>query len=314
MKSDTRCGGVVVPMATPVTADGRVDLTAIDRIVNHLVGHGCVPFVLGTTGEATSFSSAQKREVVRQAIQSSAGRAPVYVGISSNCFAESVEFAEESFLAGADYAVAHPPFYYPLTPVQIRAYFERLADAIGGRLLVYNIPATTGISIPEEVVRELSAHPGIVGYKDSERDAARQERLIAFCRQTEGFSHFSGWGTHIGTALLLGSDGMVPSSGNLIPGVYRAQLEAAARGDRSEVERLQAIGDRISEIYQKGRVLSESLAALKVAMGELGLCGPDVLPPLMPTPQADCEAIRDMAASLDLRSLSVLTPGVPSAP
>lgn len=298
------CGGVVVPMATPVTADGRLDLTAVDRIVNHLVEHGCVPFVLGTTGEATSYTLPQKRDVIHQAILSSAGRAPVYVGIASNCFEESVDLAQESFLKGADYVVAHLPFYYPLTPAQMIAYFDRLADRVGGRLLVYNIPATTGISIPEEVVYELSAHPGIVGVKDSERDLAKQERIIAFCKQTEGFCHFTGWGTQIGHSLLLGSDGLVPSSGNLVPAIYRAQYDAAKRADRAEVERLQTVGDQVSEVYQKGRLLSESLAALKIMMQELGLCSDHVLPPLTPLPDADRVAIRERMKELDVLRLS----------
>jgi 4-hydroxy-tetrahydrodipicolinate synthase len=83
-------------------------------------------------------------------------------------------------------------------------------------------------------------------------------------------------------ALLLGSDGIVPSTGNFTPAIYRELYEAAISGDEAKAQELQQKTNDLGAIYQKGRVLSQSLAALKVIMNKLGLCGEAVLPPLIP--------------------------------
>lgn len=299
-----KCSGVVVPMITPVTNNLHLDEPAVKKVINHLTSSGCTPFVLGTTGEATSLSSQQKKRLVQVSVEFCDKKTPLYVGIASNCFEESVQLANDSFDMGASYVVAHLPFYYPLTTEQMRVYFIKLADSIKGPLLMYNIPATTGISMPIELVLELSEHENIVGFKDSERDLHKQETIISFCKDNESFAHFTGWGGQIGNSLLKGSDGLVPSTGNIVPGLYQQLYLASKTGNTSEVERLQLETDAISEIYQKGRVLSESLAALKVMMHELGLCGRDVLPPLTFIPDDNQKQIINQMHELNVSKLA----------
>src|SRR5579862_9480786 len=148
--------GVVVPMVTPFTPEGRIDEPAVDRIVAHLIKggvHGIFP--LGTTGEAASIHSDDKRRLIATTVKSVAKRAMVYAGIASNSFRESLEAAKAYAEVGVNALVAHMPSYYPLSDEQVETYFRRLADQVSLPLVLYNIPATTHQSIPLDAIDRL---------------------------------------------------------------------------------------------------------------------------------------------------------------
>ena len=272
--------GVIIPAVTPLTENYLLDWEAVTMLLEHFRSAGVMPFILGTTGEAPSLSLSLKEEFVRLAIRLKQPGDVLYAGISSNCLEESVEMGKRYLSLGADVLVATLPSYYALNEGQMKRYFEKLADGIGGPVMVYNIPSTTHMSIPLRVIDELSHHPHIVGTKDSERSDERLKESLRLWAEREDFSHFLGWAARSAEAILGGSDGLVPSSGNIDPVVYRALYDAAIKGDRVEAERLQHASDGLGERYQAGRSLGESLAALKGILEEMKLCGPTVMSPL----------------------------------
>ena len=85
--------------------------------------------------------------------------------------------------------VATLPSYYALTEEQMYGYYKNLADAITGPLMLYNILATTHMTIPVDVVKRLADHPNIVGLKDSERDLDRMQQCIAISKDREDFAY-----------------------------------------------------------------------------------------------------------------------------
>ncbi len=220
-------------------------------------------------------------------VKAAAGRSLVYAGISSNSQQDSIEEGKAWFDLGADVLVATMPSYYPVAPAQMLRYFEALATQLPCPLIIYNIPATTHLSIPIEIVDQLSAHPNIVGFKDSEKGVERITAATTLWKQREDFSYLLGWALMSQSALEQGADGMVPSTGNLAPAVYRGIYDAVLAGDTAAAAKAQQKADAISEMYQKNRILSHSLAAFKVMLSAYGLCGPDVLPPLYRMPQAE---------------------------
>ena len=94
-------------------------------------------------------------------------------------------------------------------------------------------------------------------------------------------------------ALSVGADGLVPSTGNVVPGLFSELYEAVSQANMADAERLQQLTDTIADIYQKGRTLGQSLAALKVMMNERVLCEPYMLPPLTRLPRNEEEGIRE---------------------
>ena len=288
--------GVVVPMVTPFTDHGEIDIPAAERVTEHIVAGGASPFVLGTTGEGASVPDAERPAFVEAVVKQTAGRITTYAGIASNCLSNSIELAKKYFGLGIDAVVANLPSYYPLTADHMLRYYEDLVEGIAGPLIVYNITITTHMSIPLEVVEKLSHHPDIVGLKDSEKNEERFKEAIGMWKDRADFSHFTGSAVLSTMALLLGSDGIVPSTGNFVPKMYRDLYEAGVKGDEETASKLQEKTNELGRIYQKDRVLSQSLAALKVIMNELGLCGEAVLPPLCRTGPEEKADILDKLA------------------
>jgi dihydrodipicolinate synthase/N-acetylneuraminate lyase len=273
--------GVVVPMLTPFTPDGAIDVPAVGRIVELLVGNridGIFP--LGTTGEAASIHPNEKRKMVEATISANKGRAVVYAGIAGNCLQESLDAAADYKRMGADCVVAHMPSYYPLNDNEIETYFRRLADKVPLPLVLYNIPVTTHHHISLDVVDRLRTHSNIVALKDSANDGNRLTELL---RRTGGRG---GWPVLVGNSVQfthgfkLGAVGVVPSGAHLVPDLYQSMFESAMKDNWPEVERLQRETDAVCSQYLKGNSLGEGLAKLKGMLEKRGICGRTMLSPL----------------------------------
>ena len=290
--------GVVVPMVTPVKENGTLDTQAVERIITFFVQAGVSPLLMGTTGEGNSVSQKDGLLFVETAVKAAQKRITIYAGLTGNCFAEQLAQAEAYTKAGADVIVATLPTYYALTEEQMENYYRTLADSIKGPLMLYNILATTHMSIPVGVIRRLADHPNIVGLKDSERDLERMAQCIEIAKDRDDFCYFCGWAAQSAHSLELGGDGIVPSTGNFVPEMFQQLYEAAVAGDMATANRLQDETNEIAKIYQKDRTLGQSLTALKVMMQTKGLCEPWMLMPLTRLSAAEEQAIAAKATSL----------------
>ena len=290
--------GVVVPMVTPVTKEGKLDTEAVVRIIEFFAKAGVSPLLMGTTGEGNSVSPKDGLLFVETAVKAAQKRITIYAGLTGNCFSEQLAQAEAYTKAGADVIVATLPTYYALTPEQMENYYRTLADSIKGPLMLYNILATTHMSIPVDVIRRLADHPNIVGLKDSERDLERMAQCIEIAKDRDDFCYFCGWAAQSAHSLELGGDGIVPSTGNFVPEMFQQLYEAAIAGDMATANRLQDETNEIAKIYQKDRTLGQSLTALKVMMQTKGLCEPWMLMPLTRLSAEEEKAIAAKATAL----------------
>jgi dihydrodipicolinate synthase/N-acetylneuraminate lyase len=296
-----RVRGAVVPLVTPVAASGEPDEGGLDRLVEAMLsGRVEGVFVLGTTGEGPSVPRGRRLRIVKRTVARVGGRALVYAGIGDTCLADSVEAGNQYLRAGADVLVAQAPVYFALQPLELVAYFKTLLDHLHGPLVLYNRPATTRVSLPLEVVAQLQGHPNLVGLKDSENDPKRHDELLRRFGGSSDFAFFVGVGALMAGGLRRGAHGIVPSAGNLIPDVCVQACASAARGDWAELERHGQRMSEVAELYQRGRTLGQSLAALKAALSLHGLIEPHVLPPLLPLGQPEIQEIRSRMVQLGL--------------
>jgi len=301
MNKTTKHSGVVVPLVTPVTQNGQLDLAALDRLIELQIAGGVDGLLLlGTTGEGPCVPRTLRRPFIERAIATARQRLRIYVNISENSLADSLAEARGFFSLGADAIAALPPFYFPPRPAELTAWFRALLDASPGPVLLYNIPMTTRVSIPLEVIGELIGHPRFVGLKDSENDAQRHAELLRRFGGRADFSLFCGVGALIAQDMKSGMDGIVPSVGNLIPDVCHILCAAAQRGDSTAAAQHADRMNTVAALYQKGRTLAESLAAIKGLLHLRGLCSPAVFPPLLPLAPDEHEALHGQAAKLNL--------------
>jgi len=300
MNSGIKHHGVVVPMVTPVNHAGGLDEVAVDRLVDFLIAGGVDGiFVLGTTGEGVTVPHGLRRKLVERTVRRVQGHTLVYAGISGLQPNEAVA-GNQYFQVGADAVVACPPVGFPVELVL--GWFRALLDGLNGPLLLYNIPQTTRVSIPLDVVESLLGHPRLIGLKDSENNGTRLEELMRRFGGRPGFSIFVGVGALMARGLRLGADGIVPSVGNLIPEICEQLYLAAQRKDWAAVELHAARMNAVAGLYQNGRTLGESLAALKAALHCRGICEPNVLPPLSPLTEGETQQLRGQMNQLKLLS------------
>lgn len=289
-----------MPMVTPVTAQGALDEPALNRLVDsQIAGHVEGIFVLGTTGEGAHVPRTLHKKLVELTVKRAAGKPLVFVGLGDIRQAD-MSLANEFFRAGADAVVVHPPISEKVPVEKLQDWYRLLLDRSEGPLLIYNMPATTGVSIPLDAVEALLGHPKLAGIKDSENNPHRVEELLKRFGGKKDFSVFIGVGALMEKGLKLGADGIVPSVGNLIPEVCHELCVAAQAADWNTAGVHYARMSAVSALYQKGRTLNESLAALKAAVHCRGLCAPDVLPPLRSLPKTEVEKIRSQMTELQL--------------
>lgn len=275
-----RFSGVVVPMITPLNDDFTVDVEAVKRIIHLFSKYNIHPLVLGTTGESTSINETESLRLVEAANSAKQANQCLYVGLVGNQVNDLILRGNSYINAGADCVVATLPSYYVLNNDQMILFYETLANKLSGPLMVYNITATTHMSIPLEVIEKLAQHNNIWGLKDSERDVNRMQTLINTYKHTKGFSYFCGWGAKSFESLQFGADGIVPSTGNYVPDMYFKLYEAAKQNQWNVVEHWQSETDNVARLYQKDKTLGESLAVLKALMNEKNLCNKTMMPPL----------------------------------
>jgi dihydrodipicolinate synthase/N-acetylneuraminate lyase len=298
MRTELKYHGAVVPLVTPFTAQGTLDEAALDRLVDaQLAGGVDGIFVLGTTGEGAHVPREFRLRLVEQTVRRVDQRALVYAGVGDT-HPEAIDSGNAFLRAGADVIVSRPPVALPLP--QIEPWFRCLLDGLDGKLFIYNMPMTTKVSIPLDAIESLRSHPRLAGVKDSENDPKRLEELLQRFGGKKDFSVFIGVGALMEKGLKLDADGIVPSVGNLIPDVCHQLCAAAKAADWSAAAKLSARMSAVASLYQKGRNLNESLAALKAAMHCRGLCAPDVMPPLRKVSEMELEKIRHQMMELHL--------------
>lgn len=298
MRKLNKYHGVVVPMVTPVTKDGDIDVKAVERIIDNFAKYGVSALLMGTTGEGNSVSVEQGVKMIEAAVKTAAGRITVYAGLAGNCVSEQMEAAKRFIAAGVDVIAATLPCYYALTPQEMLKYYTDLADALTVPLMLYNITITTHMSIPVDVIEKLSHHPNIVGLKDSENNLERMEELLRLVADRDDFAYFCGCAANSAKALALGADGIVPSVGNYLPKMYADLFDAGVKGDTALAEKLQQETIEIGKINTEGLTLGQSLAGLKVIMQMVGLCDTYMLPPLIELDDDTVKRIQEQAKAV----------------
>ncbi len=282
MKNNKKYHGVIVPLVTPVTESGEIDEISVERLINFVLKAEGFPFILGTTGEIALNSYKNREALPKLAAKLVNGKTILYAGITDNSINNTINFAKKYFDYGINVFVVHLPYFFPLTSDLMLKYYETIADNSPAPIVIYNIKSITHMSIPVDVIEKLSTHPNIVGLKDSDRDFDRVEKLAGLFKDRDDFSLFIGWTNKSAEALLLGFDGIVPNTANIVPDLFQSLYKAAVSGNKEEAANYQVKADTLSNLVQNNKTMARTIPELKTLMHSLNICEPNVLPPLVP--------------------------------
>jgi 4-hydroxy-tetrahydrodipicolinate synthase len=203
--------GVLPALITPFTPDGEAldspALTAgIERLIRGGVG-GLVPG--GSTGEFTTLTNAERRQLVEVTVAAAGGRVPVVAGAGALSTRETVELSVHAQQAGAAAVMIVPPFYDAPKWRELHAHYSAVADAIDIPIMYYNLPSATGVTLTAEQLRRLP----ISSLKDTGGDATAATELI----QTDGPTLLNGWDTLTFAALAAGVRAVVWGVASILP-------------------------------------------------------------------------------------------------
>ena len=187
--AQAKLSGVIAAIATPVTADGAPDLDRALTLARHLLDHGCDALnVLGTTGEATSFSREERMAVMSAYKDNGLPMQRLMVGTGAAAVSDAIALTRHAAQLGFAGALLLPPFYYKGVPDDgLVAYIEQIVKATAAQpipLYLYNFPAMSGLAWHVGLIRRLmdSFSSRIVGLKDSSGDMAYARAAAALSK------------------------------------------------------------------------------------------------------------------------------------
>jgi 4-hydroxy-tetrahydrodipicolinate synthase len=194
--------GVLPALITPFTDDGEaIDTHALTAIVDRLVAGGVAGLVPGgSTGEFTTLTNAERRQLVEVTVEAAANRIPVVAGTGALSTRETVELSRHAERAGAAAVMVVPPFYDALSWRELLAHYTAVAEAIDIPIMYYNLPGATGVRLTAAQLRELGGRARVTCLKDTGGDAVAATELI----QTDGPTLLNGWDTLTFAALAAG--------------------------------------------------------------------------------------------------------------
>jgi 4-hydroxy-tetrahydrodipicolinate synthase len=174
--------GIVGYLLTPCDASGQVDHALLARHVERLVNlgvHGLAP--LGSVGCLPYLGDGERDAVIRTTVAAAAGRVPVLAGVSSLGTAQTIRHARFAQEAGASAIQVLPSTYWTLTEAEIFEYYRQVAEAVSIPVMVYNNPFTTGLDLPVDFLRRLTALPNVSLIKEASPDGTKIARLREAC-------------------------------------------------------------------------------------------------------------------------------------
>lgn len=252
-------------------------MEAFRRLIQRQMDAGAdALLVLGTTGESAVLTDSERRDLLLCARRETEGRVPLIAGTGSNDTARTAELSRFAGEIGCDGVLVVTPYYNRPSPEGLIRHFRTAADAADCPVVLYNIPSRTGVDLPVSVVRELAAHPRIVGIKEASGDIDRAADLAAAFG--DAFAVYAGNDGEIVPVLSVGGAGAFSVVSNLLPEESGEMCRAMLRGDWA---RAAAIHRRLLPLV-RALFAESNPAPVKAAMERMGLCRGTLRLPLAP--------------------------------
>ncbi|MCB9357789.1 MAG: 4-hydroxy-tetrahydrodipicolinate synthase [Calditrichaeota bacterium] len=282
--------GLWVALVTPFK-NGQIDEPALQNLVTELANRGTDGFVpLGTTGEASVLSRAERTRVIQLVLEAAKGR-PVVPGCGTNSTEQTIEFAREAKQLGVQGAMVITPYYNKPTQEGLFAHFSAVHDATDLPLLLYNVPGRTSVNMLPETVDRLADLPRVASLKEA---SGNLDQISDVCRRVEGrMTVLSGDDSLTLPILSVGGTGVVSVAGHIGADLLKGMISAFSRADMETALMMH------QALYPlaKAMFLETSPAPVKFALSELGKMKNELRLPLVPVKPETETRIREAIAA-----------------
>jgi 4-hydroxy-tetrahydrodipicolinate synthase len=269
--------GPVVPIVTPCTPEGSMELDGFRSVCNEMLNVGCSGiFIAGTTGRGPWFSLGERRKLCITAADQIKGTVPLFAGCTSSGLPGMLENARAMADAGANIAVATVPSYFHYNQTEIENIYLKFADACPLPVMVYDIPEFTNVKLANDMVLRLAKHGNVIGFKDSSADYERFKGLLDALQSFPDFYLMQGKENLIAESLRMGASGFIVSLMHIDPQPFIGVYRAVRAGNHQLAEALQAEINKLIKLVKETidqRPESSTLFhMLNYALQQRGIC------------------------------------------
>ena len=259
--------GTGIALITPFKQDQSVDIESLTKIVNHVIDHGAdFLVVLGTTSEAPTLSTEEKKLVISTILRANNGRLPVMLGIGGNNTQAVIEAIKAQDFTGIQGILSVVPYYNKPNQRGMRAHFEAIADACPVPVVVYNVPGRVGVNLQAATCVELAQHPNIIAVKEA---SGNLQQIMEILRdKPTDFDVLSGDDGITRPLMALGAQGVISVAANAYTSPFSHMMHTMKEGHTEEALHLHYAMLRMNQlIFADGNP-----AGIKCLMSHMGLC------------------------------------------
>lgn len=290
--------GIVVPIVTPVTADGQFNEAAYRDLIEYLASngiHGVFPF--GTTGEFYAFDLGFYTHILEVTKDAVRGRMDIYAGandITTKGAANIAKAVEK--VGGIDALSVLTPMFVSQTQYEVSEYYREIASETSLPIIIYNNKPKTNVTVEPVTVAKLAEIDNIIGVKDSTGDMTNTEEYLRLTRGIPGFHVMMGRDTLIYAALCYGAAGAIASCANVAPRIAVDIYENFKAGKFAEALDAQFKLSALRIATNKGTFPVTLKEALKLIGHDCGDC----VKPIQPLSDAQRAELREVLVGMGL--------------
>ncbi|MTI69755.1 MAG: 4-hydroxy-tetrahydrodipicolinate synthase [Firmicutes bacterium] len=266
--------GSGVAIVTPYK-NGKIDYQKLGELLDwHVKEETDAIIICGTTGEASTMSDTEQREVIKYTVDKINKRIPVIAGTGSNNTAHAIELSEYAEKVGVDGLLIVTPYYNKTTQKGLIKHYNAIADKVNIPIIVYNVPGRTGVNVLPNTLLELSKHPNIKAVKEASGNISQVAEIARLCE--DDFNIYSGNDDMIVPLLSLGGVGVISVVANILPKDTHNMVISYLKGNVKKSRELQ--------LDMKGLIdalfIETNPIPIKTAMNLLGMEAGDLRLPL----------------------------------
>ena len=286
--------GAASALITPLTEKG-VDYDALKKLIDWQIDEGIDALVIaGTTGEGSTLTDEEHRELFEKAIQMIDGRVPAIAGTGSNDTAYAIDLTQCACQLGYDGMLVVTPYYNKATQNGLIKMFTAIADASTKPLVLYNVPSRTGVDIAPSTYAALADHPMIGAIKEASGNLSKVAETAHLVG--DKLDIYSGNDDQILPILSLGGAGVISVLSNPMPKAASRMCHAFFEGKLEEARKLQ-----LDLLPLTNALFSEvNPIPVKAAMAAMGFCEDYLRLPLTPMEDAHKAKLLKLMAEQNL--------------
>ena len=231
--------GAGVAIVTPMKNNEDVNYDKLEELINIQIDSGTDAIIIaGTTGESSTLSMEEHKEVIEAAVRFTRHRVPVVAGTGSNCTKTAIQLSQEAEEAGVDGLLIVTPYYNKATQPGLIKHYSEIARSVKTPIIMYNVPGRTGCNLLPETVAELFKNEeNIVGLKEATGNMAQASKTMYL---TDGkLDMYSGEDGLVLPLMSIGAIGVISVWSNIAPAKVHALCESYFTGDLATAQKLQ---------------------------------------------------------------------------